>query len=295
MATATKIDPNLQTRVTEIAKAMDVDPWKKNLTLAMDFVLTGAVDLGASTVKSGAHKYQVDTEYGCSCVDSKVRSKYCKHYVAYEMQRRLEEGDMPNTTPQDQWEAKMQSGEEVNDLFGEPEENPDAALDEVEPDDIPEPQVPEQVKQVAAATFAPDSLIRTEGFQYTDYPSTLCIKRHIGQTELMWTFRGGNDEEVWGRVARMVGVLDKAAQRYTPPPPPQQAQAAAQQAPPPPAPEQPSGDKAVNHGRQPDSPYCPVHSNPDAQQYVFFDLWEKGNRRWYAHKAPDGTFCNAKR
>jgi hypothetical protein len=40
-----------------------------------------------------------------------------------------------------------------------------------------------------------------EGHQYVDHPSTLCIKRRVGATEIMWTFRGTDDDEVWSRAA----------------------------------------------------------------------------------------------
>jgi hypothetical protein len=266
------------------------EAWQKHYQEAIDFVLAGAVDLKNCTVTSGAHQYQFDKEYGCTCPDGRLRNRWCKHFTAVEMQlrvnARMKGEDMPKATPQDEWEAKTQAGEATEPaLFSE----------EPEPDDIPDPEVPVKFKAATAAEtgeVAVYGVQRTEGHQYTDYPSTLYIERQVGKTKIGWTFRGALDEEVWGRVSRMIRVLDEADKRYVPPQAPASQQAPAQQSasapaapPPPPAPAGPAAGKAVNHGPQPGSPYCHVHS-------TYFDLWSKGNRRWYAHKDSQGGFCN---
>jgi hypothetical protein len=265
--------------------------WQPKLQDAADLVFSSAVDLSTdpATVRSGSHAYQIDATYGCTCLDARHRNRHCKHWLALEMEKRIQGGtEMPRkSTPQDEWEAKVATGPAVDDLFGDPKENPDEALEAIEPDDIPEPEVPEAMQQAVVETFGPNTTHRTEGHQYTDYPSTLCLKRHIGQTEISWTFRGTNDEEVWGRATRYIRTIDELAKRAMPPP---QAAPAAPAPPAPPAqpPAASDGERAVNHGIVEGAPWCATHNR-------YYEQWTKGQRTWYAHKAPEGGFCNPPR
>lgn len=264
--------------------------WTPQIQSAMDLVLAGAVDLENRTVKSGDHHYQFDDEYGCTCPDGRLRRRYCKHFTAVEMQRRVDasvKGEtMPakakKATPQDEWEAGVQGGETSEEpaLFdqAEPEPNDIVAPEIPEPDDIPEPEVPENISRAAqemaeVALDLVEKTVYTKGHQYVDHPSTLCIKRHVGQTEIMWTFRGSLDEEVWGRASRMIRTLDEANKRYVAPATPPQQPAAHQQSQAQTAPAQPTYvDTAAGQ-----IPVCPVHQ-----------------RTMKPSKYEDGFFCGAK-
>lgn len=279
----------LKSLVNRVAAEMDADPgygqrWHPKIQDAMDYVLTGAVNLDTSTVYSGAHHYEIDPQHGCTCPDARIKDRYCKHWVALEMARRVQalenqgEDPMPKTTPQDQWEADTQNGAGEPSLFTQ----------EPEPDDIPDPEVP--MPTPIPPWARQDGVHRVEGHQYVDYPSTLCIKRHIGMTEIMWTFRGALDEEVWGRASRMIRTLDEAAKRYAPPvsTPPSTPPPAPTAPPPTPTAAAAGGEKAVNHGVEQGAPWCTTHN-------CYYERWTKGQRTWHAHKTPEGGFCNPPR
>lgn len=297
MATApAKPSAALQQRVIEIAEAMNHQPWQSKLLEAMDFVLRGDVDLINKTVKSGEHQYQFDDEYGCTCVDAKVRKRTCKHAVAVEMQKRLEGIEMPRkTNQQEEWEAQVQKGEQVNELFGndEPAELDDAVVgSQAEEEDIPEPEVPENVRRAAkemaqVATDLVEKTVHTQGHQYTDYPSTLSIKRQVGATDLMWTFRGTLDEEVWGRAGRMIRTIDDLAKRYAPPAPPAPPQQLPQQPTPPAQQAEPPAPQATYVTTAAGQvPMCPAHQRPmKPSQYGGF---------YCTSRSPDGTYCKTK-
>lgn len=247
-----------------VAAQMSKEGWDSNRLLAgMDFFLLGAVRLDEGIVESGNTEYTVDREGFCSCEDSFYRKIRCKHIAAMELgwrvTKRMEKAAMENE--HQAWADNT--------------------------DDIPEPPMPPGVDAQSShvAEEHPGTVTHTTGYQYSDYPSTLCIKRLVGQTELMWTFRGQNDAEVWGRATRMIHVIDEKAKGSAPPAPAAPAPSGGPvppvpAAPPPPPPAQ----KAVNRGYQEGAPYCHEHA-------VYFDLWSKGDRTWYSHKAGEG-FCN---
>ena len=137
----------------------------------------------------------------------------------------------------------------------------------IEDDDIPEPHVPgdlfREEPEMAVQPMHTQAITHM-GHQYVDHPSTLYIKRHIGQTELMWTFRGENDMETWNRAINMIKLIDKAAP--APPPQPQAESAQTQQ----------SGQ----------APMCPTHNQPMAvSQYG----------GWYCkRKDQNGDYCKQK-
>jgi hypothetical protein len=297
--------------VADITREMANDPshgtvWQPKLQDAADLVFASAVDFSTDpvTVRSGAHAYQIDATYGCTCLDARHRNRYCKHWLAMEMEKRIQgETDMPRkSTPQDEWEAKVATGPEVDDLFGDPKENPDEALEAIEPDDIPEPEAPiaynpqtrEPIYQMkddmviaTTPTHVEEQLVSVSGHQYTDYPSTLCIKRRIGEAELSWTLRGTDHMDVWKDAWRVLDVLKKAADHFMPPPPPVPTQPSAE-APAPPPPPQTDGERAVNHGLEQGAPWCATHQ-------CYYERWTKGQRQWYAHKVATGGFCNPPR
>jgi hypothetical protein len=185
------------------------------------------------------------------------------------MEKRIQgETDMPRkSTPQDEWEAKVATGPAVDDLFGDPKENPDEALEAIEPDDIPEPEVPQPEPPLKIRdqrfTHVEEQLVTVSGHQYTDYPSTLYLERHIGATKLGWTFRGTDDEAVWNRAVQYLRKLDDAAKRYEPKAPEEEA-----------------------YEPEDTIPACPVHKRPMKEsQYGGY---------YCVAKMTDGTFCKHK-
>jgi hypothetical protein len=187
------VGPSLPELVVKIAEEMNIEPWQSYLTEAMDFVLRGEVNLDEGTVTSGSVAYTIHLQYGCDCPDHRIRKHCCKHMTALEMQKRIHarlKGEkMPrNNTPQDAWEAKAQGGEK----------DPD-------PDDVPDPVLPDSVQQMIAAGQ------KDEASPSIQPSSTLCIERHIGETKLTWTFEG-SDADVWDRVRIALAKIKKAAE-----------------------------------------------------------------------------------
>jgi hypothetical protein len=117
-----------------------------------------------------------------------------------------------------------------------------------------------------------------EGHPYVDHPSTLCIKRRVGATEIMWTFRGTNDDEVWSRAAQQIRHIDEASKSYAPPQQAPAAQGAATARAP--AARVPYADTAAGP-----VPICPVHrSMLKPSKFVEGELY-------CTAKNSDGTYC----
>ncbi len=376
-------DARFSQAVMWAVEMMDHDPWQPKLQVAKDLVLAGRVDLAAHTVTSSNHTYWIDAEHGCTCQDAQFRSRYCKHFVAYDLAKRAEirmnghatnpqlhiqpppptnslgapASETPGAHPDPVWldaidqvsckalealpahksviakAVAMISGARgtcvdglasICDIHGETFEverlctcadaqkaegrwcahrmayalisraeiymndNFPTTPQPSEPIDISDPALPMALSPAEPPTALPAArtVLSHQGHTLKDANSTCCIKQFVGPTEVMWTFRGQDDTDVWARAQRGIKAVQQLAHQVMPPP--------AQPAPAQPAPAQPAqpaqpanGEKAVNHGIQSDSPWCQQHG-------VFHELWIKGNRRWHSHKdplAPD-KFCN---
>ena len=164
----------------EIAKEQGLT---RGVSQALDLVLQGGVDTNKMQVKSGGKTYEVHPLAGCKCP---AITEYCKHFIAMLIQCRAEERNVPKSTPQDDWEAKVQNPEEASalDLF---------------PDDIPEPAPPKPPE------------LETH---YVNHPSTISIKRMIGSTECLITLRDALDMANWNRASNMIKLLDDLATKH---------------------------------------------------------------------------------
>jgi hypothetical protein len=92
-------DDDFEQAVEREAEALNHEPYAGiRLQNATELVLTGAVTLsddGSATVKSGSHTYTITPMDGCTCADSRYRSRYCKHFIAVELLKRVTQGDSP--------------------------------------------------------------------------------------------------------------------------------------------------------------------------------------------------------
>lgn len=75
-----------------VKEVMSSGPWQARLEDATRLVEDGAVDLMHGTVRSKDRTYSIDVDGDppCPCKDAQMRSKYCKHYVALEMEIRVQ-------------------------------------------------------------------------------------------------------------------------------------------------------------------------------------------------------------
>ena len=262
MSAITQIQAEFQAAVVEATKELYPDFMPSHGTLAMDFVLTGAVDIEQRTVVSDDHAYHIDIANGCTCKYAQFQSKYCKHYVALQIAERAvnlqQENIMPESNPQTDWEAQVQNGDTSPNLFSDEEY-------------LPEPEVPQAVQEASERVYQGVPL----DHQYTDYPSTLYIERYVGQTKIGMTFRGENDMEQLNRAINVIKALDKMAPKQAP----EGRQPPQQQAAPQPTPEQQMPGQA---------PLCPMHQTPMAPS-----KFPGGG--WYCkRRTDDGQFCNQK-
>ena len=92
-------DDDFEQAVERAAEALSQGPYTaERLQGATKLVLAGAVTLsgdGSATVKSGSHTYTITPMEGCTCADSRYRSRYCKHFIAVELLKRVTQGDAP--------------------------------------------------------------------------------------------------------------------------------------------------------------------------------------------------------
>ena len=92
-------DDDFEQAVERAAEALSQGPYTaERMQSAVGLVLTGAVTLsddGSATVKSGSHTYTITPMDGCTCADSRYRSRYCKHFIAVELLQRVTQGDAP--------------------------------------------------------------------------------------------------------------------------------------------------------------------------------------------------------
>lgn len=183
--------------IQEVANEMADDEahgaeWRPKLQHAMDIVIAGGVDTVARVVRHEKIPYQYDLEQGCTCADGVHRGFWCRHMTAVEMQSRVDSKlrGGPDIMP------AMES-EEVNNLFGDP------------PPEKPKPEASPVAPVPESPYVEHPSTLRTEGYQYADYASTLFIQRTLRKTKLGWTFRGDSDEDVWQRAAAMIRMLDR--------------------------------------------------------------------------------------
>lgn len=87
-------DDAFERAVMHAVETLNEPPYAgERLLQAADLVLAGSVTLngnGHATVKSGSHTYQIDPQEGCTCADSRNRSKHCKHTIAVELLKRAQ-------------------------------------------------------------------------------------------------------------------------------------------------------------------------------------------------------------
>ena len=90
-------DDDFEQAVEREAEALSHGPYTtERLQNATELVLKGAVTLNgdcSATVKSGNHTYTITPMDGCTCADSRYRSRYCKHFIAVELLKRVTQGD----------------------------------------------------------------------------------------------------------------------------------------------------------------------------------------------------------
>jgi hypothetical protein len=157
--------------VRQAAATMDKPEYGDRLQKAMDLVLTGAVTFhqdSTATVKSGSHTYQLAPE--CTCQDSQHRSKYCKHFLAVELLKRVYfRLNLPihgRSVPQ-------------------PKPLPDIPLPHELPQSVP-------------------SLPQSTLWSVTEAPASCCLKFTLNGLEILYTMRDTDDDKLFARVKRIL-------------------------------------------------------------------------------------------
>jgi hypothetical protein len=156
---------------TQLCAKLRIEVPTARLHKALELVLAHAVTLhadGSASVRSGKQTYTLAPH--CPCPDAKNRAELCKHALAVELHRRA-----------------------LALLDGTAHAPVSPANDPAEP---------------SAAASAPAPAVPTSAaWQVQEAPTSACFKWRVGQGELLYTFRGATDDEVFTRIREHLPLL----------------------------------------------------------------------------------------